>query len=46
MRKRKIGKYGNAWVIKLKPIDVQDFEMSEGDLVDIEDLNLIKEKKK
>jgi len=41
MRKRKIGKYGNSWVIKLTPVDVKDFGIVEGDQVDIDDLCLI-----
>ncbi len=41
MRKRKIGKYGNSWVIKLSPIDVKDFGLVENDEVDIDDLNLM-----
>ena len=44
MRKRIIKKYGNTWVIKLEPSDVKDFGLAEGDSVDIEDLNLLKEK--
>ncbi len=34
MRKRKIGKYGNSWVIKLTPVDVKDFGIVEGDQVE------------
>ena len=41
MRKRKIGRYGNAWVIKLSPVDIKDFGIVDGDEVDIDDLNLI-----
>lgn len=37
MRKRTIKKYGNTWVIKLEPSDVKDFELKEGDVVDIEE---------
>ena len=43
MRKRIIKKYGNTWVIKLEPSDVKDFGLIEGDMVDIDDLNLLKE---
>ncbi len=43
MRKRKIGQYGNSWVIKLKPQDVIDFGLVKGDEVDIDDLNLMEE---
>ncbi|GBE19380.1 hypothetical protein BMS3Abin17_00103 [archaeon BMS3Abin17] len=45
MRKRKIKQYGNTWVIKLETSDVKDFELEEGDEVDIDDLNLLKNKK-
>jgi hypothetical protein len=40
-RLRKIIKYGNTWVIKLESSDVKDFELVEGDQVDIDDLNLL-----
>lgn len=40
---REIKKYSGVWVIKLNPIDIQDFELKEGDLVDISDI--IKERK-
>ncbi len=45
MRKRTIKKYGNTWVIKLETSDVKDFGLVEGDVVDIDDLNLLKEVK-
>ncbi len=45
MRKRQIKKYGNTWVIKLETSDVKDFELTEGDIVDIDDLNLFENKK-
>jgi len=38
MRRREIKKYGDSFVIKLFPIDIQDFNLSVGDTVDIEDL--------
>lgn len=41
MRKREIKKYGNTWVIKLDTTDVNDFGLVEGDIVDIDDLNLM-----
>ena len=44
MRKRTIKKYGNTWIIKLEPSDVKDFKLKEGDVVDIEDLNMEKKK--
>lgn len=43
MRKRKIKKYGNTWVIKLETADVKDFGIVEGDTVDIDDLNLLEQ---
>jgi hypothetical protein len=46
MRKRKIKKYGNTWIIKLERRDIQDFEIIEGDEVDIDDLILFKKKRK
>ena len=43
MRKRKIIKRGeNSYAIALMASDVQDFGLVEGDLVDIDDLNLIR----
>ena len=45
MRKRKVMNYAGMWVIKLAPVDVKDFGLVEGDEVDIDDLNLIKEEK-
>jgi hypothetical protein len=36
MRNRKIGKYGNADVIKLKPHDREDLGLEYGDMVDID----------
>jgi hypothetical protein len=41
MRKRKIIKYGNTWVIKLDTTDINDFGLVENDIVDIDDLNLL-----
>ena len=46
MRRRTIKKYGNTWVIKLETGDVIDFGLVEGDIVDIDDLNLIEVKEK
>ncbi len=45
MRKRKIKKYGGSFCIFLTPADVKDFGLVEGDEVDIDDLNLLKEEK-
>jgi hypothetical protein len=41
MRKRKVMKYANMWVIKLLPADIKDFELEEGDEIDIEQLPLV-----
>jgi antitoxin component of MazEF toxin-antitoxin module len=46
MRRRTIQKYGNSYAIKLEPSDMKDFELIEGDIVDIDDLNLFEIKKK
>lgn len=47
MRKRKVIKRGeNSFAIALMKHDMEDFELSEGSYVDIDDINLIKEKKK
>ena len=36
-RLRTIKKYGKTWVIKLESSDVKDFNLKEGDVVDIEE---------
>lgn len=41
MRKREIKLYGNTWIIKLDSTDVKDYGLVEGDVVDIDDLNLL-----
>lgn len=41
MRKRKIQQYGNSYAIKLEPTDMNDFGLIVGDVVDIDDLNLL-----
>lgn len=41
MRKREVKLYGNTWIIKLDPTDVKDYGLIEGDMVDIDDLNLL-----
>lgn len=43
MRKRKIKKIGGSLFIQLLKADVEDFKLSEGDLIDIEDI--VKENK-
>lgn len=45
-RIRIIKKYGNTFVIHLKPVDVTDLKIKEGDLVDIEDLIIKKKRQK
>jgi len=42
MKKREIVKYGNSFLIRLSPSDMEDMELKEGDLVDIEDITKIK----
>lgn len=44
MRKREIKKYGNTFVIKLSPNDLEDLNLKEGDFVDIEEIIKVKEK--
>ena len=41
MRQRKIKKIGNSWFVQLNPVDLTDYEMKEGDIVDIEDCLVI-----
>lgn len=44
MRKRKIIKRGEfSYAIALQKADVDDFGLVEGDVVDIDDLNLIRQ---
>jgi len=43
MRKRKIIKVGGSFDIRLTPADIEDFGLVEGDVVDIDDLNLIRQ---
>lgn len=42
MRKRKIAKYGNADMIRLKPKDREDLDWDYGDEVDIDKCKKIK----
>lgn len=46
MRQRIIRKIGNSFFIPLLKADVEDFGIVEGDRVDIDDLNLLKQKTK
>ena len=45
MRNRKIKKIGGSLFIQLLKADVDDFGITEGDVVDIDDLNLLKQSK-
>lgn len=45
MRRRKIKKIGNSYFIALAKSDMLDFGLTEGDIVDIDELNLIEEEK-
>ncbi len=42
MRKRKITKYGNADIIRLKPKDKEDLDWEYGDEVDIDKCEKVK----
>lgn len=46
MRIRPVRKYGNTFVITLTRSDMRDFELQEGDEVDIEEIIKVKEKNK
>ncbi len=46
MRLRPIKLYGNTFVVTLTRSDVKDFELKEGDEVDIEDIMKNKKRKK
>lgn len=43
MRKRKIAKYGNADIIRLKPKDREDLDWDYGDEVDIDKCEKVKD---
>ncbi|KKM00534.1 hypothetical protein LCGC14_1803530 [marine sediment metagenome] len=43
---RRIKRYAGVWAIKLEPIDVEDYNLQEGDLVDIEEMIKIKKSTK
>jgi len=42
MRKRKVGKYGNTDVIKLKPHDLEDMNLKYEDEVDVDKVKKVK----
>ncbi len=46
MRKRKVSKYGNTDIIKLKPHDRKDMGWEYDDEVDIDEINKTEESKK
>jgi len=41
MRKRKIVKYGGSYSIQLAPVDMKDFNIQEGDEIDIESILVV-----
>ena len=41
MRKRRIRKIGNSYYVKLEPADIKDWEVKEGDEVEVKPLNQI-----
>jgi len=45
MRNRKVAKYGNTSVIRLRPKDMEDLGWEYGDLVDIDGCKKVKQKK-
>lgn len=45
MRKREVKKYGGTFVIQLTPTDMKDFELEEGEQIDIEDFNSLKKRR-
>lgn len=45
MRKRQIVKVGGSCDIRLSPSDIEDFELKEGDFVNIEDISKVKDEK-
>ena len=42
MRVRQIKKYGNTFVIKLSPTDLEDLDLKENDSVDIDEIVKVK----
>lgn len=46
MRLREVRKIGNSWFIKLDPADVKDFNLDEGNKMDIEDILIINNNKR
>ena len=46
MRLRKVRKYGNSYFIALSVVDIKDFELEEGDEIDVEDCLVIKNNNK
>lgn len=44
MRKRKVGRYGNTDIIKLKPFDMEDLGLEYEDEVDIDKIKKVNKK--
>jgi len=45
MKNRQIVKYGTSWLIRLAPIDMKDFNLTEGDMIDIESALMLHQEK-
>jgi antitoxin component of MazEF toxin-antitoxin module len=45
-RYRKVKKYGNSYIISLSRVDMLDFNLEEGDEVDIQDISKKDKKEK
>ncbi len=41
MRKRKIRKIGNSFYVKLEQVDMRDWELSNGDPVEVNKINSV-----
>ncbi len=41
MKNREIIKYGNSWCVRLAPIDVLDYQLKEGEVIDMESALLL-----
>jgi hypothetical protein len=41
MKNREIIKYGNSWCIRLAPIDILDYNLKEGAMIDLESALLL-----
>jgi hypothetical protein len=36
MKNRQVVKYGSSWFIRLAPIDMKDYSLQDGDMIDLE----------